>query len=60
MRALALSILCPRTLVLHAPLELDEHGLAREALQEGLGVDQDLWCAGRRGFVCVWCALGGE
>lgn len=35
-----------RTLILHAPLQLHEDGLARQSLQEGLGVHQHLfgWC----------------
>jgi hypothetical protein len=33
-----------RTLVLHAPLELDDHRLAGELVKEGLGVDGHHLC----------------
>ena len=36
------------TLVLHAPLQLDHDGLARQFVQEGLRVDGDgLWVGGK-------------
>jgi hypothetical protein len=34
------------TFVLHAPLELDHDGLARQVVQEGLRVDGDGLCGG--------------